>query len=437
MNFFNLKYYSKKGEYDVIDVDLYDVTKESITKMHDLGLKVICYFSAGTYEPFRAESQGMKNVDGLIRTKMDEWDEYWLDFRIEDVKPFMTDSLDLAKNKGCDGIEFDNIDAFTAVNWKDKLTAADQLKYNRWLAEEAHARGLAAGLKNCIELLDDLKDVYDFAINEQCSDYNECKEYDVFLNNNLAVFVALYGLTSDTKFINNICNQGSNPNLSIIIKAPDQELEYAYERFDYEKYCEDVHSAEQTIVFYYDDSTTTKKTTTTTKKTTTTAKPTTTTTTSKKTTTTVKPTTTTTKKTTTTVKPTTTTTVKPTTTTTKKTTTTVKPTTTTTKKTTTIKPTTTTTKKTTTTVKPTTTTTKKTTTTVKPTTTTRKNIKKTTTTKKTTKETTTTIKKSTIRKTTFKRTKKTTTTKRIKKTTTKKRWRSIYYKNRKQYYKYY
>ncbi|OUM70577.1 glycoside hydrolase family 114 protein, partial [Piromyces sp. E2] len=190
--------YSKKGEYDVIDIDLYDVTKESISKMHDLGLKVICYFSAGTYEPFRTEAKAMQNVSGLVRNKMDDWDENWLDIRLEEIKPFMTDRLDLAKSKGCDGIEFDNIDAYTAVNWKDKLTANDQLKYNRWLAEEAHARDLAAGLKNCIELLNDLKDVYDFAINEQCSDFDECGKYEVFLKNNLAVFVALYGKTSDT-----------------------------------------------------------------------------------------------------------------------------------------------------------------------------------------------------------------------------------------------
>ncbi|ORX42526.1 hypothetical protein BCR36DRAFT_261618, partial [Piromyces finnis] len=189
---------SKKGEYDVIDVDLYDVTKESITSMHNLGLKVICYFSAGTYEPFRIESKEMQNVYGLIRTKMDEWDEYWLDFRLEGIKPFMTERLDLAKTKGCDGIEFDNVDAYSSVHWDDKLTMIDQLQYNRWLAEEAHARDLAAGLKNCIDLLDHLQDVYDFAINEQCSDYNECKKYDIFLKNDLAVFVALYGRSSDS-----------------------------------------------------------------------------------------------------------------------------------------------------------------------------------------------------------------------------------------------
>jgi len=348
-------------DYEVIDIDLYGATKEIIDKFHKNNKKVICYFSAGTYERTREEAQGMLKVNGLVRNKMEEWDEYWLDFRVDDVKSFMTERLDLAKSKGCDGIEFDNVDTFTNTNWSDPITVDDQLKYDKWLAKEAHDRNMAAGFKNSIELLDDLKDIFDFAINEECNEYSECDDYTVFLNKDLAVFVALYGYPTDKTFMKGICNQVKGLDLSIIIKDPSESLTYDYTQFDYDKFC--------------GSSTTTKKTTTTTKKTTTTTK---------KTTTTTKKTTTTTKKTTTTTKKTTTTTKKTTTTTKKTTTTTKKPTTTTTTK----KPTTTTsTKKTTTTTKKTTTTTKKTT----------------TTTKKTTTKTTTTAKKCSIVVTTIKK----------------------------------
>jgi len=253
----------KQGEFEVMDIDLLDATKETIKGMHNLGLKVICYFSAGTYEPFRAESQGMLDVKGLVQNKMKEWDENWLDFRVEGIKPFMRANLDVAVEKGCDGVEFDNVDAYTNTHWSNPLTANDQIKYNKWLAEEAHNRGLSAGLKNCVGLLEDLVDYFDFAINEQCSDYNECVDYKVFLNQDKAVFVALYGLMSDTSFVNKICSQIKDMKLSIIIKDPDQSLKYPYVEFLYSKYC---HGSSTTT-----KKTTTKKTTTktTTKKTTT------------------------------------------------------------------------------------------------------------------------------------------------------------------------
>jgi len=229
--------YSKQGEYDVIDIDLYETDEKTIKHLHDLNIKVICYFSAGTYEPFRKESQDMLKVEGLVRGKMTDWNENWLDIRLDAIKPFMRERLDIAKRKGCDGIEFDNIDAFTNVKWEDKLTAKDQLKYNQWLAHEAHKRNLAAGLKNCLELARELEKDYDFAINEQCPDYDECKDYRPFFKNNKAVFAAFYGLVTDKKFMRKVCRQMKHINISAIIKDPDEELHYDYIRFDYNKHC--------------------------------------------------------------------------------------------------------------------------------------------------------------------------------------------------------
>jgi len=37
----NMNY--KKGEFDVVDLDLYEVKKESIDRYHEDGIKVICY----------------------------------------------------------------------------------------------------------------------------------------------------------------------------------------------------------------------------------------------------------------------------------------------------------------------------------------------------------------------------------------------------------
>ena len=46
----------------------------------------------------------------------------------------MRKRMDMAKNKGCDGIEPDNVDAYSNHNTGFHFTAADQLAYNKWLA---------------------------------------------------------------------------------------------------------------------------------------------------------------------------------------------------------------------------------------------------------------------------------------------------------------
>ena len=73
------------------------------------------------------------------------------------------------------------------------LSHADQLTYNRMLAAEAHVRGLAIGLKNDLDQVDDLVDDFDFAVNEQCFQYEECDLLAPFIDQGKAVLQAEYG----------------------------------------------------------------------------------------------------------------------------------------------------------------------------------------------------------------------------------------------------
>ena len=87
----------------------------------------------------------------------------------------MIGRLDLAKSKGCDGVEPDNIDVYTQTNGGGfKITYQDQITYNTWLAREAHNRDLSIGLKNDVDQVKDLVTHFDWALNEQCYQYNEC-----------------------------------------------------------------------------------------------------------------------------------------------------------------------------------------------------------------------------------------------------------------------
>ena len=61
------------------------------------------------------------------------------------------------------------------------LTFENQLNYNKMLAEEAHKRGLSIALKNDLSQIKQLEPYFDFAINEQCHQYNECSLLTPFI----------------------------------------------------------------------------------------------------------------------------------------------------------------------------------------------------------------------------------------------------------------
>jgi len=181
--------------YDVemFDIDLINTPQSIIDKLHDKGIKVICYFSAGSWESFRSDAdQFPKEVLGKT---LKGWDnEKWLDVsNYNTFSKIMQTRLDLAVEKTCDGVEPDNVDAYQNKNGFD-LTYSDQLKYNKWLAEEAHKRNLAIALKNDLDQVKDLVDYFDFAINEQCFEYDECDKLKPFIQQNKAVFGVEYEL---------------------------------------------------------------------------------------------------------------------------------------------------------------------------------------------------------------------------------------------------
>lgn len=177
-------------DVDMYDIDLFDTPHSLIDELHADGRVVICYFSAGSWENWRPDAAGFP---AAVKGRSNGWPgEKWLDIRRLDILgPIMAARLDLAAAKGCDGVEPDNIDAYTN-NTGFPLTYAHQLTYNRWLADEAHARDLSIGLKNDLEQIGDLLPYFDWAINEQCYQYDECELLDPFVAAGKAVFGVEY-----------------------------------------------------------------------------------------------------------------------------------------------------------------------------------------------------------------------------------------------------
>ncbi len=193
---------------DVYDLDLVNTPVLTIRQLHQRGIKVICYFSAGSWEKFRDDAKQFPKE--TLGNYLDSWpDERWLDIsNFEKFKSIIQARLDLAVIKKCDAIEADNIDGYQNNNGF-QLTYHDQLVYNKWLAEQAHLRGLAIGLKNDLEQIKELVDYFDFAINEQCFYYQECEFLLPFIEQNKAVFGVEYELETDQ-----FCLQAKEKNFS-------------------------------------------------------------------------------------------------------------------------------------------------------------------------------------------------------------------------------
>ncbi|MBU0616036.1 MAG: endo alpha-1,4 polygalactosaminidase [Nanoarchaeota archaeon] len=207
-------YWQLNGEIDtshdveIYDIDLFDSSKSLIDQLHGRGVKVICYFSAGTYEDWRSDSGEFPS--GVLGKDLDDWPgEVWLDIsHYLSFAEIMGDRLDLAVQKGCDGVEPDNVDGFQNDNGF-VLTYAEQLEYNLWLAEQAHNRGLAIALKNDLSQVPDLVDSYDLAINEQCFYYEECELLLPFIEQDKAVLGIEYELDTD-----NFCEEANDLGFS-------------------------------------------------------------------------------------------------------------------------------------------------------------------------------------------------------------------------------
>jgi len=123
--------------------------------------------------------------------------------------------MDLAVSKGCDGLEPDNVDGYSSSNGFS-LKAADQLDFNKFLASEAHKRGLSIGLKNDLEQAKSLEPFFDWALNEQCYEYDECTDLNVFIQAGKAVFSTEYSGSAGT-----VCPYMNGLKFSSLIKDLD------------------------------------------------------------------------------------------------------------------------------------------------------------------------------------------------------------------------
>ncbi len=174
----------------VYDIDMEGATAALVASLKASGHTVVCYITVGDWEDYRADASAFpasvigKNVQGWPGEK-------YTDIRSPVVQSIIAKRLDAAKAKGCDAIEPDLDDTYTASTGFP-LTKAIQITYDTWVAAQVHQRGMLVALKNATDLAAGFAPLFDFAIVEQCFQYHECPKYSAFVAQGKAVLEAEY-----------------------------------------------------------------------------------------------------------------------------------------------------------------------------------------------------------------------------------------------------
>jgi hypothetical protein len=147
------------------------------------GLYNICYVNAFQAQP---DERGSWPADLLLRDAHgkvvvdEDWNEALLDLRTpakrERVAARVGAWIDGCAGQGYDAVEPDNYDSYTRS--RHLLTADDATAYITLLSRRAHARHLAIAQKNTVELAGQRRKTgLDFAVAEECAEYDECGAY--------------------------------------------------------------------------------------------------------------------------------------------------------------------------------------------------------------------------------------------------------------------
>jgi hypothetical protein len=221
---------------DVYDIDLFGNSEQEVEQvveeLHRDGRHVICYINVGAWEDWRDDAHDFpKEVIGKPYPGYP--DENWLDIRSDAVRQIMEKRLQKCKRLGFDAVEPDNIDSYDDPEGKMpeektgfSITKEDQIKYDAWLIEKAHSLGLSIGMKNdqysvksTTENGDQLVDLFDWALTEDCFAQGWCEEMEPFIRKGKAVLAAEYTdkWEEDDEFTNQVCPKAKQLKFSTLL----------------------------------------------------------------------------------------------------------------------------------------------------------------------------------------------------------------------------
>lgn len=200
----------------IYDLDMFDTSASVVAKLHGIGRRVMCYIDVGTWESWRPDAKQFPK--SVLGNKDGHWKgERWLDIRQTSIlEPIMAARLALCKKKGFDGVDPDNLDGYQN-NTGFPLTYAEQLTYDTWVADQAHADGLTADQKGDSGQVKDLVKVFDFAVVEQCFAQGWCDKFTLYTNQNRLVVDVEY-FANQQRFKTKTCPSDAKYKETAILK---------------------------------------------------------------------------------------------------------------------------------------------------------------------------------------------------------------------------
>ena len=188
------------------------------------GLYNVCYVNAFQAQTEDASWWKTNHPDLLLHDAKGnlvidkDWNEILLDYSTATKRAGLTTIvggwIDQCAGQGFKGVEPDNLDSYTRS--KGLLTESEAVAYAASLSSYAHGKGLAIAQKNDADLstANARKAGFDFAVAEECADYDECQNYTATYGNH--VIVIEYSQSKFTKACN---SYGST--LSIVLRDVD------------------------------------------------------------------------------------------------------------------------------------------------------------------------------------------------------------------------
>lgn len=149
------------------DPDVDPLTTKDIDRYHEQNIRVVCSVVAGYWDRNAPDSTNF-TPSMIGRSVWGDADRRWLDVRNTGVRDLIATRIAVAASIGCDAIDASYLELWYQ-NTGFFITYGDQLAFNRFLADSAHALGLAIALHNTTQQINDLVGWYDFAIAEGCS----------------------------------------------------------------------------------------------------------------------------------------------------------------------------------------------------------------------------------------------------------------------------
>lgn len=206
---------------NVVDVDAFTTSAETVAALHAKGKKVIAYLSVGTFEDDRPDGSLLPKE--VVGKKYDEWPhEKWVDIRqIDKLKPWLNSRFNMILKKGFDAIEPDNLDSYANTTGFD-IDIEDTKKYIDFLITTAHNNGLGIGQKNVPELTEQYASKFDWALTEDAFKQGWQNDLKLYIQLKKPVFAVEYtDETSQNTFNQQYCPTATKLGYTAILKKRD------------------------------------------------------------------------------------------------------------------------------------------------------------------------------------------------------------------------